>query len=106
MASSFAGLPANTPTRVLNGKAKGRRISRHIRSLRRSGPHPCGLFIPVCIADLGFIVFFGLCELFANTDYWTWGAIAWQKYCAKIFYQREGILHTRNKHKKLIDYNC
>ena len=59
----------------------------------------------VCIADLGSIVLFGLCELFAKTDYWTRGAIAWEE---KL---REDILPARRfsahveQNKKLIDYN-
>ena len=57
--------------------------------LQHSGPRPCGLFISVCIADLGSIVLFGLCELFAKTDYWTRGAIAWEE---KL---REDILPAR-----------
>ena len=78
MASVFTWLSAHTPAHVLNGKAMRRRISLHmrIRSLQRFGPRPCGLSICFCIADLGFIILFGLCKLSANTDYWTWGAIA------------------------------
>ena len=49
----------------------------------------------VCIADLGSNVLSGLCELFAKTDYWTRGAIAWVEiYYAQIFDQREDFLHT------------
>ena len=75
-------------------------MRRHVSNqhpLQHSGPRPCGLLISVCIADLGSIVLFGLCELFAKTDYWTWGAIAWEE---KL---REDFLHTQER-KKLIDY--
>ena len=78
MASSFAGLSTNIPARVLkHGRAPSRLLT--IRPLRRSGPRPCGLFISVCIADLGSVILLSLCELFAKTDCWTWGAIVWEE---------------------------
>ena len=82
--------------------------SQHICPLQRSGPRLCGLFISVCIAGLGFIVLFGLCELFANTDYiLDMGGCSRVRNIARRYSASVKIFYTHGtKTKRLIDYNC